>query len=537
MKLVEGSKAIPKTNLHRRRFLNLSAAGLGALALSGLDGFSSALSAQANEEELVIAMRRLGFLVPNPLRESGGCMEYLPLLYDRLVAPNPDGTLSTERGVAESWDMSEDGKIWTFRIRKGVTFHDGVELTAEDVKFSMEAAIGPSSRSSRAAEMQETLDTIEVPDPNTLIVRCTRPFLDLVSFYSNRSGVIMPKQYYEKVGDDAFTDHPVGSGPYRFVSVTTGSEIRLEATENHWRDGTPRFKRVTLKMIPEEATGIAMLMTGAADITTVGRDKVDDMRQAGLKIIQKTNAAIMNFRPNMQWTSPAFSDIRFRKALNLAVDKDSVMANIFEGEARPTTTWPGSVINVLGEVPVLTPYPYDPDEAKWLLKDAGFEDYKFKVPSYQRPLAPEFPMLVEAVVGYWQAVGLQPVIYNTDFTVFQADWRAGKVEGNIMGTDGVTDPSPYDILDAMKLYMHSSSGRTIIKDPKLDEILDKASSSLDQAEINGLLIAAYQRIYDQYYFIPLCEVNEIIATTQRTPDWTPGQLSEEHLFYDLTRQA
>jgi len=534
-------RILQKTNgqgggMGKRTFLRLSAASLGLAAAADITG-GALLAAEPEGEGLVIALRRLGFLVPNPLRESGGSMEYLPLIYDRLVAPDPDGNLSKERGIAEDWDMSPDGKTWTFHIRRGVTFHDGSDVTAEDAKFSMEAAIGPNSRSSRAAEMQELLAGIELVDPYTLVVRCNRPFLDLAAFYSNRSGIILPKAYYETVGDDAFTDRPIGSGPYRFSSVVVGSEIRLEATDHHWRDGKPRFGRLKLLMIPEEATSIAMLTTGAADITTVGRDKVAQIEGAGLKTIRKTNAAIMNFRPNMQWTSPAFSDIRFRKALNLAIDKAAIMATVFDGQATPTTTWPGSVIRVTGAVPELAPYGYDPAEAERLIREAGFEGYEFRVPSYQRPLAPEFPVLVEAVVGYWQAVGLKPVIYNTDFTSFQADWRAGKVEGNVMGTDGVTDPSAYDILDAMKLYLHSSSGRTIIRDAELDAMLDEASMSLDQARINELLGRVYQRIYDQYYFVPICEISEIIAATPRTPDWSPGQLSEEHMFYDLTRQG
>lgn len=504
-----------------------------ALALALLAGCGGQASQPSNA--ITIALPRLGFLVPNPLRESAGSMDYLTLMYDTLVGKNADGTLSTTSGIAQRWQMAADGLSWTFDIRHGARFHDGVEVTAADAKFSMEAAMGPTSRSTFASEMRETIKSIEATDPYTLTVRCNHRCLDLPEFYSNRSGIVLPKHYYEQVGDDQFGKKPIGSGPYKFVSGMQSSEITLDAVDGHWRGGTPRFRQVIFKVIAEESTSLAMLVAGSADITIVSRDKVKQVVDSGLKVIDKKNAAIVTFRPNMQWTSPAFSDIRFRKALSLAVDRDSIVKNIFDGRATPAITWPGSVINVVGQVPRLRPYPYDPAEAKRLIAESGFDGYQFRIPSYPRASTPEFRRLVETVAGYWEQVGLRPTIYNTDFVAFQAAWRAGKTQGIIMGSDGVTDPSPFEILKAMRLYLHSSSSRTIVHDATIDGMLDTAEASLDHAAIDRTLSDIYQRLYDQYYFIPICEADEIIATTPRIPAWDPGQLNQEHNFEALLR--
>jgi len=138
-----------------------------------------------------------------------------------------------------------------------------------------------------------------------------------------------------------------------------GSFIKLEATEKHWRDGVPRYKYMSYFIIPEETTQIAMLRTGEADIALISRKAVKEVLSAGLNVITKDSSTVIHFSPNMQWTSPVFSDVRFRKALNLAIDKEAIIKNIFAGLAKPVATYPGSSIVAVGGDPTLKPYPYD----------------------------------------------------------------------------------------------------------------------------------------------------------------------------------
>ena len=143
----------------------------------------------------------------------------------------------------------------------------------------------------------------------------------------------MPKDYYERVGKDQFMKKPIGTGPYKWHSQVVGSYIKLEATEKHWRDGVPRYKYVTFLNVPEESTRIAMLKTGEADITRISRERIKEVLDAGLKVISKKDSAAIVFHCLMQWATPAFSDIRFRKALNLAIDREAIIKNILGGRA------------------------------------------------------------------------------------------------------------------------------------------------------------------------------------------------------------
>ena len=134
-------------------------------------------------------------------------------------------------------------------------------------------------------------------------------------------------------------------------------------------------------------------------------------------------AAVVVFHPNMQWTSPVFSDIRFRKALNLAIDKEAIIKQLFAGLAKPIATYPGSNISAVGGDPTLKPYPYDPQEARRLIKEGGWEGYEFTLMSYARAGCPEFPQVVEAIAGYWEKIGLKPKIRMTEWAVWRKAWR------------------------------------------------------------------------------------------------------------------
>jgi len=147
----------------------------------------------------------------------------------------------------------------------------------------------------------------------------------------------------------------VGSGPYKWHSHITGSVIKLEALDKHWWAGVPTFKYVSYLSIPEESTRLAMLETGEGDITRIGRPMVKKMLDAGLKVITKENAAVINFNANMIWTNPVFQDVRFRKALDLAIDKDSIIKHIFAGLAKRYAVYPGRNAFACGADPALKP--------------------------------------------------------------------------------------------------------------------------------------------------------------------------------------
>ncbi len=476
---------------------------------------------------------------PVPHFEMSQSNDWMQLLYDHLIGCTPEGKFSPDIGLANKWEMSPDGLTWTFYLRKGVKFHDGVELTAKDVKFSIEQSLLPESSSAGSPYLKAGIKNIEVKDPYTVVIRCKKPDISLPRFLSNMEstdGMVVPKDYYERVGKDEFAKHPIGSGPYKWHSQMVGSFIKLEATERHWRDGTPKYKYMTYFIIPEETTRMAMLKTGEADVSVISREAVKEALAAGLNLITKENSFVVVFHPNMQWASPVFSDIRFRKALNLAIDKEAIIKQLFIGLAKPIATYPGSSISAVGGNLMLKPYPYDPQEARRLIKEGGWEGHEFTLISYPRFRCPEFEKIVEAVAGYWQKIGLKPKILMTDYNMWRVAWAERKTQNTIMGYEDPVDPNVSSLVQKFMDKWYFKIPRSSVNIPELNERFERISKSLDVPEISKLLAEIYRYAYDQYLMVPICEIPLKIATTKRIPKWDPGLHRMDNNYYGLIRQ-
>src|SRR6266705_3659997 len=181
-------------------------------------------------------------------------------IHDALVKPMPAG--SNTPSLAESWTASEDALTYEFVLRNGVKFHNGDEVTAEDVKFSFERYRGTSHHM-----LKERVAAVETPDPRHVRFQLKQPWPDFITFYAAATGAgwIVPKKYVESVGDEGFKKSPVGAGPYRFVSFKPGVELVLEANEQYWRKA-PSVKTLVMRGVPDVATRLVMLKRGEADI-------------------------------------------------------------------------------------------------------------------------------------------------------------------------------------------------------------------------------------------------------------------------------
>src|SRR5215467_1161485 len=177
-------------------------------------------------------------------------------IHDAMAKAMPGNTAAPS--LAESWQVSPDGRVYEFMLRKGVKFHNGDPLTSEDVKFSFDRYKG-----AQAKALKERVAAVETPDALHVRFRLKNPWPDFMTFYTAASGAgwIVPKKYVEKVGDEAFKKAPIGAGPYKFVSFSPGVELVMEAFDGYWRK-TPSVKRLVFKVISDEATRLAALKRG-----------------------------------------------------------------------------------------------------------------------------------------------------------------------------------------------------------------------------------------------------------------------------------
>jgi peptide/nickel transport system substrate-binding protein len=528
--VVTGYKA-PARFMRTKWVALLAGLGLAMVAMLIPSWTASAAAAEASQPsgELRLAMPGIGNMRPAPWMESAFGKGYLTLLYDFLVGVNPDGSLSAENGVAERWEMSADGRTWTFWLRQGIKFHDGSELTAEDAKWSLEMVTRPESVAAFAARLRGTIQEIEVADPYTLVIRTKNPAIFLaqdLSMGTGFEGAILPKRYYEQVGADGFAAKAMGSGPYKWVKGVTGSWLQLEAVDKHWAEGVPKFKTVTYRVVPEESTRIAMIQTGEADIVGVSRERVAELQGTDLKVFVKERGSVMGCYFHQQWEDVPVADKRVRQALNLAINRDELVKFIFAGQAKLVAMYPiGSFAVSAGADSSLTPYPYDPDRAKQLLKEAGYANgFETTIYSYAREDVPEMARLVEAIAGYMAKIGVKLNIFATEYPVARTKRMTGKMPGHISCLGTPNRANAGDLLSLLYTLHHSSSKFTDHKVPELDALLDKATAATSVEEVHTLIGAIHHWMYDDYGTMPIAEVSTpYVVNAKKVSQWDLGR--------------
>ncbi len=364
----------------------------------------------------------------DPAETSGIITPFMVLyaLHDALVKPMPGNPAAP--GLAESWSASPDGLVYEFVLRKGVKFHNGEAVTAEDVKFSFERYRGAAYK-----PLKESVVAIEIPDPSRVRIRLKRPWPDFMTFYMTAGASwIVPKKYIEKVGDEGYKKSPVGAGPYRFVSFTPGVELVLEAFDQYWRK-PPGIKRLVLRAIPDEATRLAALKRGEVDIAYAIRGALaEDLRRTpGLTLKPNVGQATFWVYFTDQWDPKSpWHDRRVRLAASHAIDRQAI--NQAETLGYSKITW--SIIPSSFEFYWQPPgHAYDPVKAKQLLTEAGYPN-GFGAGDYFCDAA--ISNLGEPVVNYLNAAGIRVKLRPIERAAFFKGYAEKKFKGLVQGGSG-----------------------------------------------------------------------------------------------------
>ena len=247
-----------------RRFLTA-----GAVALAVTVSAWQPAAAQAQKGTLIFAVESLSAQTLDPILEGRpGNAVYQAAMYDSLVGFDvAKGGIGP--GIAEKWDLSDDGLTWTFKIRPGQKFHNGDPVTAHDAKFSLERQMSPQSLASAAATLRKVIKSMGAVDDLTLKINTNGPQIGLPASLSRAvapEGAVMPKKYIETVGEEEFRKKPIGSGPWKFVRSVPGDRLEFEAVDYDHPRGKPRFKNLHILLVPEESTRVSMVRTGEAAI-------------------------------------------------------------------------------------------------------------------------------------------------------------------------------------------------------------------------------------------------------------------------------
>jgi peptide/nickel transport system substrate-binding protein len=399
------------------------AVGIGLVLSSCGEGTESPGDAQGNRE-LTVAVDTIGPGEWGPARTGDQMQEVSKHLFSTLTRLD-SGTGKFVGLLAESFSMSEDGRTWTFTLREDVPFHgDWGTVTAEDVRYSWEAWISEDSNHDLGPTLSQAVDgdmnNFKIVNDLEFTVTTSKPVVTLDSIVSDfGNGLqVVPKRYYEEKGAEADA-HPIGTGPWEFVSYTLGVEVVYEAVEDHFYR-SPAFDRLVLKEVPDSAARLTQLQSGAVDMALLDSGLVGEATAAGLEI--RTIPDVGNVfvilggsywgteqldrdAPWIQADSPDKGKA-VREAMSLAIDRELILDKVLRGQGAEAT---GPVIQS-DAIPALKdpdaePPEYDVDRAKQKLAEGGYPD-GFEITLFMYPDYIDLPAIGEAIAGMWEEIGI-----------------------------------------------------------------------------------------------------------------------------------
>jgi peptide/nickel transport system substrate-binding protein len=491
-----------------------------------------------------------------------GNERWLPHLYvgaeDIVLKPLWENLLSRDaRGntipmLAEKYEVLDGGRHWRFHLRKGVKFHNGMDLTADDVRHTFQMMAREGSASSLAGEFR-LIKSMEVENPHTISIRFEKPFVT----FSNRvnqglfSSVayIHPKKHVE-AGDDAAERKPIGTGPWKFVEHVRGDRIVYEAVEKHWRQ-TPYYKRLVFLKVPEPATRMAMLRAGNADVIEVGGEYVAELKAVNMRALTMPNVSAVwiifggqwpdkpTYDPKVPWAQPDQEKARkIRLALNLAVDKKAIVQQVLGGVGQAVGTVNYYPTDAWMTKSLLEPLPYDPAKAKLLLAEAGYPNgFEVTMNLTAWPGRGFLPDVGEAVATYWEKIGMKVKRRPVDRAVFASDFRKRSYAGVALAYAGpIIAPEPWELFQRIA---HSKAAvHLLVEHPKMDALLDRLGAEPNLAERTRIMREELGPWLNEHLpAISIAATHSIAGVGPKVGDWPliPGHMGLHNWEY-VTRK-
>lgn len=448
-------------------------------------------------------------------------------IHDRLVAVDANGKFTP--ALAESWEVSPDNKMWTFRLRPGVKFHDGTPLDATAVKWFFDQVRDPAGTHTHSPSYA-AIDEIEAPDATTVVFRLKTPWPLLLEQISQSSAGIVSPRAYQTHGEDYGVKVAVGSGPYRLVEWIPDDRLVLERNPDYaWgpgflaNQGPGYLDRITYKFFPEVATRVAELETGGVDILYgAPAREAQRLRASGKYAFHEKPMfggalAFLGFNLERQ----PFDDVRVRQAFNHAIDKARILNVVYMDFGYEAHGYlPLTTAGHLPE-PEKVAYARNLDRARALMAEAGWtpgpdgtlvKDGKKLRVSLQSWVEFELGQVAEVIQEQLRALGVEVDVARANIPASIERVQAGEVD-LFLGLYGSPDAN------ILNFFFHSRNApfpnMSRVIDPELDRLLDTAMSADSIEEAIRIYQEADRYLIKQAPWVPLLYVNEIVAMNKR----------------------
>jgi len=436
------------------------------------------------------------------------------------------GTYELEPSLAQSWDISNDGKTYTFYLRKNVLFHDGTPFNAEAVKYSIERQINPDHPQHKpgvypyAKGFLGNVNSIDVVNESTVRFTLKSPLAPFLQYLTHSSLRIMSPSSLKKWGKDVAVN-PAGTGPFKLKSREPGVRVVFERNEQYW-GGAPKIKNLIYVPIIEAQARLSAIKTGEIDLTRdVPPDSFEMLRKdPKIDVLEAPSAGVWFVALNTQKSNPPFNNKLVRQAMNYAVNKEAIVRDILKGTAVVSYS-PLSPVYGKYHLKDAKKYPYDPARAKELLKQAGYPngfECKFIIPEsgsgMQAPV--EMATVIQADLA---AVGIKAKIQTYEFGAWLKELREGHDMTEMSWSPSIGDPDHmvYMLLHSDRFPPGYNTG--LYKNEKVDDLLYKARTTADEEKRIKFYLEAQQIIVEDAPWIFVDHGKQTVVKNKRVKNF------------------
>lgn len=486
---------------------------VASLTLAGCGGTKQA-STNSNTETsseskpFVIARSGDADLIDPGFAWDEGDIDVVFHVYDGLVKFKNDD-LEVEPALATDWKSSEDGKTWTFNLRKGVKFHDGTDFNSNAVVQSFKRITDKSNKFYGQVQggysylgylMGDVIEDVIAIDDDTVNIKLNQKFAPFLSYMGYYSEFIVSPTALEKYGAD-FPKNPVGTGPYMFDKWKKGEYLQLKANKDYWGE-KPKLETLIFKVVPDSSTRLMELQTGAVDaIKGIDPSQLENIKQnPELKLLTVPGANIFYTAINTQ--KPPFDNVKVRQALNYSIDVNKIVDFIYEGNGtRAINALPPTVFafdNTAG------PYEYNTEKAKALLKEAGFPngiELKLNTFMHARPYVSKPVQIAEIMKADMEKAGIKVEIVTNEWATHSDIMKNMKHDIGFTGWYDI--PYPSNFLKTMAL----EGGNTGYEPQELKDLALKALGTYDLSEQEKYWKEFQQKLHEGAPLIPIAHNN------------------------------
>jgi len=453
-------------------------------------------------------------------------------LYETLINFG-DQDVTLQPGLAKSWKASPDGLSYTFQLEEGVKFHDGSDFNAEAVVKNFErwkagADKFPYFMSQFTMDGEQVIESITAEGDYTVVFKLKQPQAPFLKNLAMSPFAIASPTAFE-ANDDALIDNPVGTGPFKFVKWVRNDSITIEKNPDYRIAGLPKLDKVIFRSYPENSARLNALNNGEVDVADglSPSDKESIEANADLQLIERPSMNVGYL--GLTVTRAPFDNVKVRQAVNYAIDKQALVDAFYEGLAEPAKNPMPPVI--AGYNDDISGYAYDPEKAKALLKEAGYDGKEIELWAMPvpRPYMPDGQKIAEAIQKNLADVGMPSKIVSFEWATYLEKAQNGEADAFLLGwtgDNGDADNFLYTLLDADNI---GSNNYTYYDNEKLHDIFVAAQTEVDEAKRTELYKQAQVIISEDAPWVPLAHSIPILAASAKVTNYLAHPTGSDRL--------